>query len=627
MFKIINRTLLVIFIAYSYTAISDDNVTINGIVDKHETKITIKNNGIKVYTHKRIILYNDNVQEDNRIVLINSKNESSKLINAEIRDINNVLIRKIKTSDFIAMIDLGTFSSDAHYKSYTFSNLTYPCIIDIAYEYTFDYLLNIPFWKPVSDYNIQVNEASLEILVAGDAGFRYRELNMPTTCEIKNTNIGKLYTWQIHNFKPLQEDKFSDPNDLPFPALLLAPNDLNYDGYSGKFNTWADLGKWISLLNEGRDILHEDFKAKIHHIASQYSNKYDIVKALYDYLQDNTRYVSIQYGIGGYQPFPASDVAEKGYGDCKALSNFMYSVLKEVGIKSFYTLVEAGSPKDIYYDFPSSQFNHVILCIPMESDTIWLENTNQNMPFAFIGSFTEDRHVLVIDGDSSYIAVTKKYKKAENHESSYAEYFVAADGNATLSLDIEKYGLQLEDLYWQCTQYTNNEKYIFLSNYFPFKNYALDKYNLELHNEVHPYISLHCKISLHNYAVPIGDKLILPLNQLQKIPYSFTSDTMRNYDFYQAQDYVQIDTFVYNIPENYTIESIPTMYNDSTYFSSYYSGWYIKDGRIIFIRKFEVNKMSIPLQDFTIVKKYYKNLISNDNPNIILKETTPVSKQ
>jgi hypothetical protein len=80
-------------------------------------------------------------------------------------------------------------------------------------------------------------------------------------------------------------------------------------------------------------------RARFIDLVKGFDDPVEKVRTLYNYMQQRTRYVSIQVGIGGWQPFLASVVDEKGYGDCKALAHYMKSILDAVGIRSVYTLV------------------------------------------------------------------------------------------------------------------------------------------------------------------------------------------------------------------------------------------------------------------------------------------------
>ena len=76
----------------------------------------------------------------------------------------------------------------------------------------------------------------------------------------------------------------------------------------------------------------------------------------------------------------------------------MYSILKEAGIVSYYAVVRAGKNANyITEDFPSQQFNHVILCVPVEKRFCLVECTSQTMPAGYLGDFTSDRYALLVD--------------------------------------------------------------------------------------------------------------------------------------------------------------------------------------------------------------------------------------
>ena len=73
-------------------------------------------------------------------------------------------------------------------------------------------------------------------------------------------------------------------------------------------------------------------------------------KKIYQYVQDNTRYISVQVGIGGMQPITAKEVDLVKYGDCKGLTNYTKSLLDIVGVKSNYTRLYASASNQISVD-------------------------------------------------------------------------------------------------------------------------------------------------------------------------------------------------------------------------------------------------------------------------------------
>ena len=50
-------------------------------------------------------------------------------------------------------------------------------------------------------------------------------------------------------------------------------------------------------------------KQKIHELTDKLPDTKEKIAKLYEFMQQNTRYVSIQLGIGGWQPFDATYVA------------------------------------------------------------------------------------------------------------------------------------------------------------------------------------------------------------------------------------------------------------------------------------------------------------------------------
>ncbi|NJO92053.1 MAG: transglutaminase domain-containing protein [Chloroflexia bacterium] len=227
-----------------------------------------------------------------------------------------------------------------------------------------------------------MEQSGTQLVIKKGIGFRVYEKDLKHACDTFSLEDKMIYTWQEENIpaeKP--EDRFMISFDKKTPYLLTSPNEFIMGGLNGNMADWKTFGSFFYNLNSNRDNLSPEFETRIKQLVNNVTDKKEIVKILYNYLQKNTRYVSIQLGIGGYQTLEASFVEKKGYGDCKALSNYMKAMLKSLGIASYQALI--SSEEDIIAEFPSNQFDHVILCVPLQKDTLWLECTNQTIPFNF----------------------------------------------------------------------------------------------------------------------------------------------------------------------------------------------------------------------------------------------------
>ncbi len=175
----------------------------------------------------------------------------------------------------------------------------------------------------------------------------------------------------VNNLPVIEYESGAVSFESRYPCIILAATRFKMDDYEGDMTSWKNLGIWYNSLHKGLDQLPEDRKAFLKDLVKDAKDDREKVRIIYNYLQKNFRYVSIQLGIGGWKSLPANFTDQKKYGDCKGLSNYMYAALKAVGIKSYPALINAQYNKEpLDPSFPMSGFNHVILCVPQPKDSI-----------------------------------------------------------------------------------------------------------------------------------------------------------------------------------------------------------------------------------------------------------------
>ena len=367
-------------------------------------------------------------------------------LEAAVYDANGDLIKKFKDKDIKDGSYTGDLASDDRYKYLDLAQGIYPYTIEIEYEHDYKFLFYIPEFSLVYDEKMSCQNAFFSLQYPKELSPRVKVLNITEDIKEEKTSEGLLSkSWTFKNYAALKREPYGPEYAELIPTILAAPTDFEYDHYVGRMDTWDGFGKWIASLLKGRNVLSVATKEKALQLTRNAKTREEKIKILYEYLQNRTRYVSIQLGIGGHQPFEASFVDEKGYGDCKALSNYMISLLDAVSIRAHYVLINSGEDaRKLHEDFPSTQFNHVIVAVPNEKDTIWLECTSQTNPFGYQGLSTGNRKALLITDNGATIVNTKRHPAEENVQIRNASVTLQPSGDGIAKISTTYSGLQFE---------------------------------------------------------------------------------------------------------------------------------------------------------------------------------------
>lgn len=545
---------------------------------------------------------------------------SIQSIEGNLYDATGKKIKSLKKNDLqdISGTSESSLADDNRLKLHNFNYKIYPYTIEYESAIEFKGIFYLPDWLPVADENYAVEKSKLDVQCPADYKLRFKTFNYPKEPQVTTIKQVQQYEWMVEKLPALEAESYQPEWYEITPAVFLAPVDFEIQHYSGNMTDWKGFGKFIYALNTGRDKLPDNIKQQVHLLTDHVTDSKDKVKILYEYMQKNTRYISIQLGIGGWQTFDAAYVASKGYGDCKALSNYMYSLLKEAGIKSYYTLIKAGENKNsLLADFPSNQFNHIIVCVPQAKDTIWLECTSQTLQTGYLGGFTSNRNALLVDENGGTLVRTPVYKKNDNLQVRKIIASVNEEGKLTAVVNTKYKAQQQDDLNGMLNAVSRERVSEILKVQLNLPSYDISKFDYTDEKGTLPVIDELLELTANNYCTISGKRLFIVPNILNKSSSKVTGAATRKFDVKLSSAFIDIDSVEINIPAGYTPESIPGNISLDTKFGTYNSTAKISSGKIEYIRNFQRNSGRFPASDAVALAEFFSKIYSSDRAKIV----------
>jgi hypothetical protein len=513
----------------------------------------------------------------------------------------------------------GTFYSEERVKTFTPVAAGYPFTVEYTYEISDRKLLHYPDWQPQFGWHVSLGLAELRIEADPELMPRFREENLPPDAVIDRSREG-VVRYTIHDLPAMERERFSPDLDELTPVVHLAPVNYRTLGEDYDFTTWKSFGSWIYSLGKDRRELPEEEIRKVNDLVKGEKTELDKIRAIYRHLQQNTRYVNVSLGLGGFQPAAASFVAEKGYGDCKGLVNYTQTMMTAAGIRSYYTLILHGEEeRDILVDFPSQQFNHVILCIPASAghDTIWLECTSQSIPFGYIGSGNSDRHALLITPEGGIVIKTPVYPSSKNLRSRKIEMTPDTLGNASVSVMNRYAGLRYDDIRgMEISSEKEREEDVYSRISMP--SATIRNISYKFLKDSGPVAIENIGIEIRSFGTRSGTRIFLPMNLFGNTTALMGQLATRRSPVDITYSFVDADTVLIRIPEGYRVEGLPPETHLSSAFGHYDAKTVTEGDRIIYCRSRSMNKGIYPPETFRDFSAYLAGIARQEKNNAVL---------
>ncbi len=552
-----------------------------------------------------------------------NKMRQIKLLEGSLYDAGGKLLKHVKRKDFqdLSAVDDNNLIDDSRMRRHSFYYRVYPYTVEYEVEIESNNSYSFPRWTPQETASWSVAQSKLTVVTPEGYNVRYKMFQYSNKPEVASTKGHTSYTWQVKDL-PAQERETAAPawHELT-PSVYLAPSAFEMAGFKGDATSWEALGKFQVALNKDRDVLPANVLQQVQLLTAGVADTREKVRVLYRYMQQHTRYISIQLGIGGLQPFEARSVAQNGYGDCKALSNYMYSLLKAAGIPSYYTWVHAGRTTGDRYlieDFPSDQFNHIILCVPLAKDSMWLECTSQTVEAGYMGAFTGNRKALLITEDGGKLVSTPRYGLLENVQLRHAAGIIDAEGNLQVNVATTYGGTQQDGLDGMINYLSKERVKETLNEALGLSTYDINAVDYKAYPGTVPQLAEKLQLSVARFATITGKRLYLTPNLLNRSQARLAPEERKNPIVYQTE-WRDVDSVMLEVPAGYKPESIPQNSALKNKFGAYSLAIRLEGNKLFYVRTREQYAGTFAASNYAELVTFFETIYKADRSQVVLK--------
>ena len=448
---------------------------------------------------------------------------------------------------------------------------------------------------------------------------------------------GTTYTWEMRDLKPIRPEPRSPRQSSLAPRLAVSIFPEQAVATRLKtFANWNEVARWMAEIEDPQMTTSPQLIAKAKELTANAKTEFEKIRAISRYVQA-IQYISIQVGTGrggGYIPRASAEVFSRSYGDCKDKANLMRAMLHVIGIESYMVSITADDPSYVRAEWASPhQFNHCIIAVKIGAETnvesivthptlgrlLIFDPTDAYTP---IGDLPEDEQgslALIDHKDTKELIRMPVMSANTNKLERTVDVALLPDGTIN--------GTVTENSLGQPARHERARlKGLSVAEY----NKVIDRWisrgaagakttsivPTDKHDEGK--FDLKVEFTANSYAQLMQQRLMVfkPAIVGRLDRFSFGDGPRLNPYMIDASSYSE--TVRIKLPDGFAVDEIPEPAKFETEFGKFDMTYKVESGHLLFNRKLELNRASVPPEKYESVRSFFGRLHAAEQSPVVL---------
>jgi hypothetical protein len=326
------------------------------------------------------------------------------------------------------------------------------------------------------------------------------------------------------------------------------------------------------------------------------------IRAVYDLVVRKTRYVGLEFGIHGYQPYRTTQVFARKFGDCKDKASLLKVMLREIGVEASLVLARTRRGGDLDPEPASlAPFDHAIVYVPKYD--LFLDGTAEFSGADELPAQDQDIPVLIVS--EGKLRRTPVLPAARNRVATEQLVKLDASGDAHVEEHVTVAGEVAHE--WRSHYQSPAERPERYGKAWAQKHPGarLDSVDMPQLDDLERPVEVRAAVDVPDWARPDGGELVMPaLGRDADMLRSYARLSSRKHDLVLGFPWRQEDRVTVALPAGFAVRRLPEPRTVEAPFGKFTLTATPKGNAVEVVASLEVDRHRIAREDYAAFRKF-----------------------